>query len=156
MTEVRKADAAAPAMAGSEAPFPVPIGTGRILVVDDSEPVRLVISRAVAKLGFTSDLARDGAQAISLFTADPGLYAAALVDVKLPGGMNGVDVVRELRSLRPEFPAVLTSGYTLGEAMIESFARVDSVGFLQKPFKLDSLASALRAALDGQFRRDSM
>jgi CheY-like chemotaxis protein len=156
MTEVRKPDAAAPALSGSEAPFAVPIGTGRILVVDDSEPVRLVISRAVAKLGFTTDLARDGVQALTIFAADPNLFAAALVDVKLPGGMSGVDVVRELRTLRPDFPAVLTSGYSLGEAMIESFARVDSVGFLQKPFKLDSLASALRAALDGQFRRDSM
>jgi CheY-like chemotaxis protein len=156
MKEVRQPGVASPETAGAACLLPGPSETGRILVVDDSEPVRIVISRAVAKLGFAADLAPDGAQALSVFAANPGLYAAALVDVKLPGGMSGVDVVRELRLLRPELPAVLTSGYSLGAAMIESFVRVDSVGFLQKPFKLESLAAALHTALDGQFRRDSM
>jgi CheY-like chemotaxis protein len=147
MTDVQQPDLASPNCAGTSPQFQGSGGTGRILVVDDSEPVRLVIARAVAKLGFASDLARDGEQAVSLFSANPGHYTLALVDVKLPGEMSGVDVVRELRNLRPELPAVLTSGYNLGEAMIDSFARVDSVGFLQKPFKLDSLAAALRSAL---------
>jgi CheY-like chemotaxis protein len=156
MNGVREPGAAASEKTGTESQAPGPGATARILVVDDSEPVRLVISRAVTKLGYTSDLARDGEQALSFFAANPGLYAAALVDVKLPGKMSGVDVVRELRLVRPELPAVLTSGYSLGEAMIESFVRVDSVGFLQKPFKLESLAAALQAALGGQFRRESM
>jgi CheY-like chemotaxis protein len=156
MKEVRQPDVASPETAGAACLLQGPGETARILVVDDSEPVRFVISRSVAKLGFASDLARDGAQALSLFGANPGLYAAALVDVKLPGGMSGVDVVRELRLLRPELPAVLTSGYNLGGAMIESFEKVDSVGFLQKPFKLETLAAAIRTALGGQFRRESM
>jgi len=156
MKEVRQPDVAAPVATGADSKLLGWSGTGRILVVDDSEPVRLVLGRSVAKLGFASDLAQDGAQALSLFASNPGLYALALVDVKLPGQMSGVDVVRELRLLRPDLPAVLTSGYSLGEVMIASFARVESVGFLQKPFKLDSLAAALRTALDGQLRRDSM
>jgi DNA-binding NtrC family response regulator len=151
MTEAGKPDPAAAASPPPGAGTPL-----RILVVDDSEPVRLVISRAVAKLGYTSDLARDGAETLSLFAANPGLYAAALVDVRLPGQLSGVDVVREMRRVRPELPAILTSGYSLGEAMIESFSRVDSAGFLQKPFKIESLATALEKALGGQFRRDSM
>jgi DNA-binding NtrC family response regulator len=65
-------------------------------------------------------------------------------------------VVRELRRVRPDLPAVLTSGYSMGQSMIDSFAQVDSVGFLQKPFKFESLASALRTALGGQLRRESM
>jgi DNA-binding NtrC family response regulator len=155
MTDVRQSDFAAPSCADTSSQGTGWGGPARILVVDDSEPVRIVIARAVAKLGFAADLARDGAQALSVFASNPGLYTLALVDVKLPGEMSGVDVVRELRNLRPEFPAVLTSGYNLGETMIDSFARVDSVGFLQKPFKLDSLEAALRKALGDQFRRDS-
>jgi CheY-like chemotaxis protein len=156
MNGVHEHGAAAQVKPAADSPPPGQGATGHILVVDDSEPVRIVISRAVTKLGFTSDLARDGDQAVSLFAANPDLYAAALVDVKLPGKLSGVDVVRELRNLRPELPAVLTSGYSLGEAMIDSFVRVDSVGFLQKPFKLEALAAALQAALGGQFRRESM
>jgi CheY-like chemotaxis protein len=156
MNGVHEPGAAAPQTTADQSPQPGPGRGRRILVVDDSEPVRLVISRAMAKLGFHADLARDGAEALSMFAANPEVYAAALVDVKLPGKLSGVDVVREIRLLRPEIPAVLTSGYSLGEAMIESFVRVDSVGFLQKPFKLESLSAALQAALGGQFRRESM
>jgi CheY-like chemotaxis protein len=121
-------------------------GKGHILVVDDSEPVGVIVSRAAARLGFTADLAFDGPQAISLFTANPGLYALAFVDLKLPGGMNGADVIRELRLIRPGIPAVMTSGYCIEEAA-ESMAGLQSVGYLQKPFRLESLASALNVAL---------
>jgi CheY-like chemotaxis protein len=153
MTDVRQSPATAPE--GADGPSR-PAGSGHVLVVDDLEPVRIVISRSLAALGFTVDTARDGAEAVSLFAANPALYALALVDVKLPGRMSGVDVIGELRQIRPEIPAILTSGYSLGEAMIDSFARVDSVGFLQKPFKVAALASAVRQALEGQLRRESM
>jgi CheY-like chemotaxis protein len=122
-------------------------GRGHILVVDDSEPVGVVVSRAAGRLGYTADLAFDGPQAVSLFAANSGLYALAFVDLKLPGGMNGADVIRELRLIRPDIPAVMTSGYSFEEAA-GSMAGLDSVGYLQKPFKLDSLASALRRALE--------
>jgi len=156
MTDVRQAPVSAPEKADSPSRLPAEGGTGRVLVVDDLEPVRTVISRSLAMLGYTADTARDGAQAVSLFTENPALYALALVDVRLPGNMSGVDVVRELRRIRPEIPAILTSGYSLGESMIDSFARVDSVEFLQKPFKLAALASAVQSALGGQLRRESM
>jgi CheY-like chemotaxis protein len=122
-------------------------GKGHILVVDDSEPVGVVVSRAAGRLGYTADLAFDGAQAVSLFGANPALYALAFVDLKLPGGMNGADVIRELRLIRSDIPAVMTSGYSFEEAAA-SMAGLDSVGYLQKPFRLDSLASALQQALD--------
>jgi CheY-like chemotaxis protein len=122
-------------------------GKGHILVVDDSEPVGIVVSRAAGRLGYTADLAFDGPQAVSLFVANPALYALAFVDLKLPGGMNGADVVRQLRSIRPDIPAVMTSGYSFEEAA-GTMAGLESVGYLQKPFRLDSLASALQQALD--------
>jgi CheY-like chemotaxis protein len=128
---------------------------GHILVVDDSEPVGVVVSRAAARLGYTADLALDGPQAVSLFSSKPELYALAFVDLKLPGGMNGADVIRELRLIRSDIPAVMTSGYSFEEAA-GSMAGLDPVGYLQKPFRLDSLASALRQALDAQLRRESM
>jgi CheY-like chemotaxis protein len=130
-------------------------GKGHILVVDDSEPVGVVVSRAADRLGYTADLAFDGPQAVTLFSANPGLYSLAFVDLKLPGGMNGADVVRELRLIRPDIPAVMTSGYSFEEAA-GTMAGLESVGYLQKPFKLDSLASALSQALDPQLRRESM
>jgi two-component system, cell cycle sensor histidine kinase and response regulator CckA len=130
-------------------------GKGHILVVDDSEPVGVVVSRAAGRLGYTADLVFDGPQALTLFAANAGIYALAFVDLKLPGGMNGAEVIRELRLIRPDIPAVMTSGYSLEEAA-PSMAGLDCVGYLQKPFRLDTLATALQQALDAQLRRESM
>ena len=89
-------------------------GSGRILVVDDEEAVRIVVSRVVERLGFTAELASDGDEAISLYSNDPTRFVLALVDVRLPG-VNGIDIAREFRHLRPELPIVLMSGYTRHE-----------------------------------------
>jgi DNA-binding NtrC family response regulator len=129
-------------------------GTRHFLVVDDSEPVAIVISKAAAKLGFTSDVAADGPQAVAMFAENPTIYALALVDMRLPGGMSGADVIRELRRIRPDMPAVVTSGYSYEEAAA-AFESLDSAEYLQKPFRLDSLGAAVRAALAPQLRRES-
>ncbi len=130
-------------------------GKGHILVVDDSEPIGVIVSRAAGRLGYTADLAFDGPQAVSLFAANPGLYSLAFVDLKLPGGMNGADVIREFRSIRPDIPAVMTSGYSFEQASV-AMAGLDCIEYLQKPFRLDSLASAMKQALEAQLRRESM
>jgi two-component system, cell cycle sensor histidine kinase and response regulator CckA len=128
-------------------------GSGRILVVDDEEAVRIVVSRVVAKLGFTAELASDAQEALSMFSVDPGRFVLALVDVRLPG-VNGMDIAREFRLLKPDLPVILMSGYSRHEAANPTSSQIP-IGFLQKPFTLESLASAMRIALETQFRRES-
>jgi two-component system, cell cycle sensor histidine kinase and response regulator CckA len=128
-------------------------GSGRILVVDDEEAVRIVVSRVVAKLGFTAELASDGDEAISLYSNDPTRFVLALVDVRLPG-VNGIDIAREFRLLRPELPVILMSGYTRHETT-SPHPVSNPLGFLQKPFTLETLATAMRTALEPQLRRES-
>jgi len=120
-------------------------GSGCILVVDDEDPVRTVIERAVARYGFTSNSAPDGPTAIALFDQDPQRYTLALLDVKLPG-MDGLEVMRRLRLTRPDVPVILMSGYN--KLNVSSSPSPSAVtGFLNKPFTLDSLAAELRAVL---------
>ena len=77
--------------------------SGRVLVIEDDTAIRIVLSRALAKLGFTATLAADGADAIAQFAADPGPYVLALLDFKLPG-MASSEVLHELHVRRPELP----------------------------------------------------
>jgi DNA-binding NtrC family response regulator len=128
-------------------------GSGRILVVDDEEAVRVVVSRVVARLGFTAELASDGDEATSLYSNDPTRFVLALVDVRLPG-VNGIDIAREFRQLRPELPVILMSGYNRHETTSPHPVR-NPMGFLQKPFTLETLALAMRTALEPQLRRES-
>jgi CheY-like chemotaxis protein len=117
-------------------------GTGHLLVVDDSEAIRVVVSRIVTRLGFTADIADSGAEAVALFTARPDAYTLAIVDLKIPG-MNGIEVLRQLRLVRPSMPAILMSGSVMEK--VEGEART---GILNKPFTPELLASALRAQIE--------
>lgn len=120
-------------------------GTGLVLVVEDEMAIRIVLSRALTRLGFKVTLAADGAEAVTQFRAAPGGYALALLDFKLPG-MTSEDVLREIRRLRPDLPVILTSGYDRDEAMNRS-SGMAITSFLHKPFTVDSLATELRFAL---------
>jgi CheY-like chemotaxis protein len=120
-------------------------GSGRVLVVEDDMAIRIVLSRALARLGFTATLAADGPEALSQFRTDPGQYAVALLDFKLPG-MTSEDVLRGIRAQRPDLPVILTSGYDKDEAMNRA-GGMEVTSFLHKPFTVDSLAAELRFVL---------
>lgn len=107
--------------------------------------IRIVFSRALARLGFTSTLAADGAEALAQFRVDPSQYVLALLDFKLPG-MTSEDVLRGIRSERPDLPVILASGYDRDEAM-NRLKGMEITSFLHKPFTTDSLAHELRVAL---------
>jgi CheY-like chemotaxis protein len=62
-------------------------------------------------------------------------------DIMMPGGMNGLELVHEIRMRRQELPILLTSGYA--EAA-KSAAEAQGVQILPKPYRLDELAAALQ------------
>ena len=55
----------------------------RILVADDEESMRWVLSKALRKKGFSVDLARDGSEALRMIKENP--YEMAILDIKMPG-----------------------------------------------------------------------
>jgi two-component system cell cycle sensor histidine kinase/response regulator CckA len=117
---------------------------GPILVIDDDEAVGIVLGRALAKLGYTADIAVDGARGVELYRRDPARYSLVLLDFKLPG-MDSRTVFGEIRSLRGDIPVVLMSGYNRDEAL-EKSQGLHLSGFLKKPFTMDALAAALSLA----------
>jgi DNA-binding NtrC family response regulator len=123
---------------------PSPGAAAHVLVIDDDDAVGLVLSRAMARLGFKGDIASDGPKGVSLLERDPNAYGLVLLDYKLPG-MDSGSVFKRIRAHRPDLPVVLMSGYNRQEAMDNS-AGMDFAGFLHKPFNMETLAEALRHA----------
>lgn len=121
-------------------------GSGTVLVVDDEPSVREVACRMLESLGFTTEAAPDGADAVARFQAGPERFVCVLLDVTLPG-MDGAEVLRHLRRVRSDVPVLLISGYAEDEAT----ARVGhaSAGFLAKPFTPEQLRGRLRDTLAG-------
>jgi PAS domain S-box-containing protein len=123
-----------------------PCGRGEtILVVEDDADVRLVTVSRLESLGYIVRVATDAASALADVRATPGINLA-LVDVVMPGGMDGHTLADEIERLSPDVRIVLTSGYSPRMAK-EGGAFVRP--FLSKPSSRLQLATLIRSVLDG-------
>jgi len=116
---------------------------GHLLLVEDDREVSMLTKDMLASLGFT---------VIHATSADAALGALAngravdfvLSDVMIPGGVNGLELAREIRRRHPRLPIALMTGY------VESAADLGDGEFnlLQKPYTVEDLAHALNVALE--------
>ncbi len=120
-------------------------GTGSVLVVEDDDAVRTLVARALPKFGFTASAAANGGKALELLRASPESYTLILLDVKIPG-MTSVELVREVRRIRPDLPVVIMTGFDRDKAL-ESMGGTSIAGYIHKPFTLNALSSVIRTAL---------
>ncbi|MDD1534950.1 MULTISPECIES: ATP-binding protein [unclassified Bradyrhizobium] len=114
---------------------------GRVLLVEDDDEVASLVSEMLGQLGY--DVTRAGSAAAALGAlADGRSIDLIFSDIMMPGGMNGVELAREIKKRRNDIPVLLTSGYA--EA---SFHEAETAGIriLAKPYRIDELAAALSA-----------
>ncbi len=120
-------------------------GQGTVLVVDDEEAVRTIAQRMLERMGFIVYTATDGYDGVTLFQAHADEIHLVLLDMTMPR-MDGEEVFRELRRLRPEVLVVLTSGYNEQDA-INRFSGKGLAGFIQKPYQYEELRTMLHDVL---------
>ena len=132
-----------PAAAACE-PEPQPAARA-ILVVDDEEIVRRTAKTTLEKYGYKVLVAESGPQAVEIYRRRPDTVELVLLDLTMPM-MDGEEVLRALRKIRPDVKAIVSSGYSL-EEVTRRFAGHGVSAFLQKPYTAARLAQAVRAAL---------
>ena len=120
---------------------------GRVLLVDDDDHVRTVLSEMLRMAGYEVTLAVDGADAVELFRANPDDIDCVLMDLSMPR-MGGEEAFNELRTIRADVPVVLSSGFTEQE-MMDRFKDTGLTGFLHKPARMAILLAKIAAALEG-------
>jgi len=119
-------------------------GTETILIVEDQEPVRAVISRTLSALGYAVEVAADAAQAIDLAAiAPPSLL---ITDVHLPG-LDGPGLAARVTAAHPGVAVLFVSG-SAGETMVDTGVLGEDAAFLAKPFTSDDLGRRVRELLD--------
>lgn len=129
-------------------------GTGRrVLVVDDEESVRLLTRALLLRAGFRVEVHANAESAARMFAAAPADFAIVLTDLSMPG-RSGAELIRELRALRPELPAVLMSG-DHDPYIRTAGPEAKDVILLSKPFSTGGLFAALRRGLDTGLARHS-
>jgi hypothetical protein len=122
-------------------------GNHTILVVEDKEPVRSVLLEILGDLGYTVLEASDGEHALDIARAHEGPIHLLLADIVMPG-MQGDEVARKLRGLRPETKVLFMSGYTK-KTVADTLVEESGAAFIPKPFSLPELTEKLRAVLEG-------
>lgn len=117
----------------------------RVLVLEDDESLRLVISKALSRAGFE---VRSTASPDTALTRMAAREADALVADVLLGRENFLDRIEELARLRPDAPVVVMSAQTTAATAIGA-VKSGAFEYLPKPFDLNDLVDTLKRALEG-------
>jgi two-component system cell cycle sensor histidine kinase/response regulator CckA len=120
----------------------------RLLLVEDNDAVRGLMSRVLESSGYALVEAASPREALELAATTKEPIDLLVTDVVMPG-MNGRQLSNMLREERPDLPVLYISGYT-DEAMISRGLLPPGTAFLQKPFSVDQLQHALREILDSR------
>ena len=114
----------------------------RILVADNHQNVREVMSNLLDMLDIEAVPCSSGEEVLSLLDSDD--YDAVISDVVMPE-MGGLDLVVRLREKNPGLPVIMMSSYA-SETLEEEARSKGAVGLMAKPFKLDAVTRLLEAA----------
>lgn len=117
----------------------------RILLMDDQEMLREATGLMLASLGYEAAMAEDGESAVAMYreSMEAGRkYDLVILDLVIPGGIGGVEVVQMLRQLDPALKAVISSGYTSDPAVL-NYARYGFDEVLSKPYGLIDLKNTI-------------
>lgn len=120
--------------------------SGLVLVVDDDEGVRRVLTRWVADMGYTVHAAADADSALDMMREHR--FDVALVDVRMPGH-DGIWLLDQIRRLCPDTASVLATGLMEMDPMVT--LRPGVVGYIVKPFNREDLAQVIeRGMMEGK------
>jgi DNA-binding NtrC family response regulator len=124
----------------TQEPLPLP---GTILVVDDDQPVRVMLARLLRAQGYTvvqATSATDARKALEKQRPD-----LLISDIVMPGE-SGIDLRRHVADRWPGLPVILVSGYS-SEGPAEFASRTPDTRFVQKPFAADQLLALIDETL---------
>jgi PAS domain S-box-containing protein len=120
-------------------------GGGTILLIDDDPFVRTVASAMLAQLGFQVLTAVNGREGLKIFRTHGAEITGVILDLMMPE-MGGEEAFLELRKLRSDVRVILSSGYN-EQDVTQRFVGKGLSGFVQKPYTVANLRSALKRAL---------
>ena len=121
----------------------------KILVVDDEQAIRILLSRALANLGkFQVEVAGNGEEALA--KVEHGQFDLVLTDLKMPK-MDGLELINRISTRRPDILTVLMTGHGSIDSAIKAMKRGAS-DYLTKPIDLEEMLLRLRRVLEEKGR----
>ena len=121
-------------------------GKETILLAEDNDMLRELAETILKGLGYTVITAKDGNEAIQIFTTNNDKIQLAVLDVIMPV-CSGKEAYERMRAVKPALKVIFVTGYSIATHHTESIAK-EKLPLLQKPFSKESLAKKVREALD--------
>jgi DNA-binding response OmpR family regulator len=119
-------------------------GSGRILVVEDDDEARGLLSEFLVEEGFAVETAPDGAAALAKLAEFPA--DILLTDLEMPG-MSGADLIRRFHALEPDRPMMLMSAHWRSSELASVVDGDLEVTYIEKPIDLPYLSATIRQRL---------
>jgi len=125
---------------------PAARGHETILVVDDEPALRALAKGGLTQLGFDVITAASGEEALGVLRSRPHTVAAVLLDLSMPG-LSGERVLRTIRSVQPDLPVIIASGFATVESQ-HAWRAAGAQDFVAKPYRIQDVAQKIRGILD--------
>ncbi len=125
-------------------------GAGRVLVMDDEEPLRRLFKEMLEMLGFEAVCVENGEAMLDVYrqaAASGKRFDAIILDLTIRRGMGGKDALEHLLKIDPTVKAFATSGYYGSPVMVE-YKEYGFCGVIHKPITLPAFAEKLRSVIE--------
>jgi CheY-like chemotaxis protein len=124
----------------------IPMGSERILFVDDEEALAEMSGDVLTELGYEVTSRMSSTEALTLLKEDPSRFDLVITDQTMPG-MTGVDLAKKILVLRPDMPIIMCTGYS--HTTNEESAKATGIrAFVMKPLTKREIARTVRKVLD--------
>jgi PAS domain S-box-containing protein len=122
---------------------------GRVLFMDDEEPIRVMTQTLLEKLGLEITVTSDGDEAVKQFalarvSGQP--FDVVIMDLTVPGAMGGAAAMREILKLDPEARGIVSSGYS-SDPVMANYREHGFRGSVPKPYRVSDFARTLREVM---------
>ena len=128
------------------------MGKAKILLVDDEEDIRLVLSMALTDLGYGVITAENGNQGLKMFRENQP--PIVITDIKMPD-IDGVELLRRIKNENPDTEVIMITGHGDMDVAIRSF-QFEATDFITKPINVDALETALQRVEEKIMARETL
>lgn len=123
--------------------------SGKVMVMDDEELVRDLLSNMLNQLGCETVMASDGEEAVKIYKSlldSDSPVDLIIMDLTIPNGMGGKEAVQKILEINNKAKVIVFSGYST-DPIISNFKDYGFVNALKKPFKFSELSKVVNAVL---------
>lgn len=115
----------------------------KILVVDDTKNIRILLTKCLEMDGYAVETAGDGRTAVEMLTR--GQYDLIFLDIKMPQ-FSGTEVLRKIREMGIWIPVIIITAYATVKNAVEC-TNLGAVAYLQKPFTAEKIHTVMEEML---------